>query len=77
MSQNDETNLNVPLWLSDTEAVAPCPCGGPMMGPIAVVKSERGLKTGYHYPACLVLRKDHEELDEEDIIDWRPGMEDL
>jgi hypothetical protein len=48
-----------------------------MMGPIAVVKSERGLKTGYHYPACLVLRKDHEELDEEDIIDWRPGMEDL
>jgi hypothetical protein len=66
---SDEPTI-IPSWLSDEDEIAPCPCGGPRIGPIAVIKSERGLKTGYHYPGCLQLRRAHEELDEEDTIDW-------
>ncbi len=45
-------DLIVPPWLSDPEAVAPCPCGDAMQGPMFLMEAENGLKYAYHYN-CL------------------------
>lgn len=68
----EEDLAYIPQWLSDETEIAPCPCGQAMFGPIAVVKSDRGFRTGYH-PPCLWRRKYHEETD--DDVQWEDGSE--
>jgi hypothetical protein len=39
-----------PIWLSDADYPAPCPCGDPFMegDPMVLVEGETGLKIVYH-----------------------------
>lgn len=67
--QEEEDLSPVPAWLTDTEEMAPCPCGHPMLGPVAVIRGDTGMCIGYHMPGCLHLRFIHTDSDDEEI-DW-------
>ena len=40
-----------PIWLSDPDYPAPCPCGEPMMNgePVVLAEGDYGLKRIFHY----------------------------
>ena len=65
--------MNIPLWLTDTEAVAPCPCGHlPDNNVIVVVgEGEDGLRRWFHEPCMDFLGYELGEEAYPHMDEWR------
>lgn len=62
----------VPLWLTDKEAIAPCPCGRGYGGPMVLVQGQSELFYFYH-PQCfkeLMSNSDEAPDFDDDLPDW-------
>lgn len=61
---NDGERLPTPIWLTDIDYPAPCPCGEPMMEGepmMLVVNSENGLQRVLHQRCAVAMMADEDE----------------
>lgn len=52
-----------PIWLTDTDYPAPCPCGRPMVigEPVMMVESDEGFKRVLHMACMQQMMQGHED----------------
>ncbi len=65
------SDLVVPSWLTDPEAVGPCPCGNPPDDNTIIVNGADGLRRWFHEPCMSFLRYEMGEEQIQDMEEWR------
>lgn len=65
--------IDIPLWMTDTEAVGPCPCGNPPSGDVIIVsgEGEDGLKRWFHEQCMDWLTFELDEAGFNHMNEWR------